>query len=617
MSELLLQLFIFLVAAAIAVPLANKLGLGSVLGYLFAGVIIGPFGLRLIGQVEEVMHLTEFGVVMMLFLVGLELEPKKLWELRTPIIGIGGLQVIITAVVIALVSAIYIPIEQAVALGLIIALSSTTLILQTLKEKNLINTNTGQSVFSVLLFQDIAVVPILAVLPLLSTLKVDHSDYHDAVFNISALPAHAQFLVTVLAIVSIFFIGKYLVRPIFRIIAKTGVREIFVAAALALIVGISLLMDLVGLSQALGAFLAGVVLANSEYKHELESDIEPFKGLLLGVFFITVGASINFITISEKVLLIASLTIALIVLKAIILYIISYVFKMDKRQKILFTLLLAQGGEFAFVLFQFTKTNGVLPLNITEPMTSVVAISMFLTPLLFKLYESIKSNRQTIVEDEKESDSIEASGQKVILAGFGRLGTDLGRFLLSSGVKPVILDNDPNNIDVLRKFGFEVYYGDITRLDLLESAGAGEAELLIVSIGDLQTSLKLIELAKKHYPHLKIVVNAHDRFSQYKLMDLHVDRVRRETFGSALLLGRDALELLGFNNYQAYRFMRLFNKNDEDMVPILYEHYLEGEELYINSYQQHMTNLEEIIGLDIKNDLSEADNAWNSNDPEK
>ncbi len=617
MEHFLLQLFIFLAAAAIAVPIAKKLGLGSVLGYLIAGIIIGPFGLSLIGDIEEVMHFTEFGVVMMLFLVGLELKPSLLWQMRTPILGMGGAQVVLSGSIIGGVSLVFLPWQQALAIGLILSLSSTAIVLQTLREKGLMNTSPGRSIFSVLLFQDLAVIPILAVLPLLVTVAAYDSGHHEsALFDIGSLPGYIQIIVTLLAVLSIFFLGKFASRPIFRTIAATRVREIFVAAALALVVGISLLMTAVGLSPALGTFLAGVVLADSEYRHELESDIEPFKGLLLGIFFISIGASLNFTLIEEKILLIAAITVGLIFFKWFVLIITGFIFKMAKNERSLFAIALAQGGEFAFVLFQFSKTNGVLQAEVIEPLISAVAISMFLAPLLFLAHEKLGAGHQGDVGGGRESDTIDHSGHKVILAGFGRLGTDLGRFLISAGIKPVILDHDAANVDVLRKFGFEVYYGDITRLDLLEAAGAAEAELLIITIGDVDKSRELVKLAGKHYPHLKIAANASDRSSAYELMDLGITQIRRETFGSALELGQVALQLLGTDPYKAHRLMRIFRKNDEEMMPELYKMHRQDEDSYVSMYQKHNKDLEELMTLDLNADMEELDKAWTAANPE-
>ncbi|MFC4993771.1 monovalent cation:proton antiporter-2 (CPA2) family protein [Rubritalea tangerina] len=619
MESFLLQLFIFLASAAIAVPVAKKLGLGSVLGYLIAGIIIGPYGMSLIEHVEDVMHFTEFGVVMMLFLVGLELKPSLLWQMRIPILGMGGMQVLLTSGLVAGISLTFLPWQEAIAVGLILSLSSTAIVLQTLREKGLMETSGGRSIFSVLLFQDLAVIPMFALLPFLATTVIHSDDGHheSGLVDISGLAGYQQAGIILGAILGIFLIGKFASRPIFRAIAKTRVREVFVAAALALVVGISLLMTVVGLSPALGAFLAGVVLADSEYRHELESDLEPFKGLLLGIFFISIGASLNFTLIGDNVLLILGLTAGLIVVKWVVLRATGVFFKVARGERNLFGIALAQGGEFAFVLFQFSKTNGVLPSSTIDPLLSAVALSMFLAPLLFIVHDRWLVKATEDASGERGVDEVKRSGHKVILAGFGRLGTDLGRLLISAGVKPVILDHDASNVEVLRKFGFEVYYGDVTRLDLLESAGAAEAELLVITIGDVAKASELVELAKKHYPQLTILCNAADRGAAYDLMDLGVQLVRRETFGSALALGQDVLTQLGFHPYEAHRVARLFQKNDEAMLPELYQMHRQDEEGYISMYQQHNADLEELMKLDQESDKDELERAWTTANPEK
>jgi len=618
MELFLLQLFIFFAASAIAVPLAKKLGLGSVLGYLIAGIVIGPFGLSLISDVESVMHFTEFGVVMMLFLVGLELKPSMLWKMRVPIIGMGGAQVLVTAAAIGAVSFYFLKWQEAVAIGLILALSSTAIVVQSLKERGLMATASGRSIFSVLLFQDLAVIPILAFLPLLATGGHHEGEHaHGALMDISSLPQSMQFVVTILAVLAIFFIGKYVSRPVFRAIADTHVREIFVAAALAMVVGISLLMTIVGLSPALGTFLAGVVLADSEYRHELESDIEPFKGLLLGIFFISIGASLNFILIAKEWVFISGITIGLILIKFLVLFIIGMVFKMARRDKLFFAITLAQGGEFAFVLFQFALGQGILSASVVEPFISAVAITMFLAPLLFKLFEVLFDTKGKEEESSGEMDTIEQHDSKVILAGFGQLGTDIGRFLLSAGVKPVILDHDAAKVDLLRKLGFEVYYGDVMRLDLLESAGASEAELLILTMEDLDISKKLIELVHKHYPQLKIVANASDMSSTYELMDLGVHQVRKQSFGTAILMGQDILKLLGMDPYDAYRLSRIFRKHNDEMIDELFMNFKDGLDGYITAYQQQMSNLEKQMSLDMRMEPDELEKAWTAMSPDK
>lgn len=617
MEHFLLQLFIFLTAATIAVPAAKKLGLGSVLGYLIAGIIIGPYVLSLIGDIEEVMHFTEFGVVMMLFLVGLELKPSLLWQMRVPILGMGGLQVVLTTIAIAAPALFFLNWQQSLAIGMTLALSSTAIVLQTLREKGLMDTPPGRSVFSVLLFQDLAVIPMLALLPLLAT-GAAHGDGHHGggMFDIQELPTYLRILITLLAIGFIFVLGKYGSRPIFRAIAATRIREIFVAAALALVVGISLLMTVVGLSPALGTFIAGVVLANSEYRHELESDIEPFKGLLLGIFFISIGASLNFSLIGNEIVLISGLVIGLVAIKSLILYLVGLIFKMAQKERRLLTVALAQGGEFAFVLFQLSKTNGVLTDELIDPLISAVAISMFLAPLLFILHEKFL-DRDSAPEEQGDSDVIDRSGHKVILAGFGRLGTDLGRLLISAGIRPVILDHDASNVDVLRRFGFEVYYGDVTRLDLLEAAGAGDAELLIITIGNVDKARALVTLCQKHYPHLQIAVSSADRAAAYEFMDMGITVIKRETFDSALALGCDVLQLLGMPTYEAHRLTRLFRRKDEEMLPELQKIFKSDRDHYVSMYQKHNAELEELMLLDTNVDMEEIERAWTAGNPEE
>jgi CPA2 family monovalent cation:H+ antiporter-2/glutathione-regulated potassium-efflux system ancillary protein KefC len=615
METFLLQFFIFLTAAAISVPIAKKLGLGSVLGYLIAGIVIGPFGAALIHDVEEIMHFTEFGVVMMLFLVGLELKPSLLWQLKTPIIGFGGSQVVITSLIISAIAYFFLPWQQALAIGLILSLSSTAIVLQTLQEKGKMKTEAGQSVFAVLLFQDLAVIPMLAILPLLATLAVSGTGHHDSVlFDISVLPNYLQISITIAAIVAVLIFGKFACRPIFQSIAKTGVREIFVAAALALVIGTSLLMMTVGLSPALGAFLAGVVLADSEFRHELESDIEPFKGLLLGIFFISIGASLNFLLIGNNISLILGLTAGLIAIKWLVLILIGLVFKISSKERSLFAIALAQGGEFAFVLFQLAKSSGVLSVEIIEPLISAVAISMFLAPVMFVVHEKL-SQKATLASEAQEDDTIKKGDHKVILAGFGRLGTDIGRFLLSAGIKPIILDHNASNVSVLRKLGFEVYYGDATRLDLLASAGASSAELLIITLSDTHAAKQLVELANKHYPQLKVVVSANDREASFDFMDLHISEIYRETFGTALNMGQAAMKQLGIDPYEAHRLKHIFQQKDAEMVPELYKKRNE-EEGYVSLYQSHHQHLEELMSFDNYDCLVALDKAWTAKNPE-
>ena len=467
------QAFIYLTAAVISVPVAKKLGLGSVLGYLIAGIIIGPFVFGFVGEEgQDVMHFAEFGVVMMLFLIGLELQPAKIWQLKKSIMGMGGLQVGITSALIMIAGILFgLPWRTALAIGLILALSSTAIVLQTLNEKGLLKTDGGRNAFSVLLFQDITVIPILAILPLLSVVgssKIIHvTEPQNSTSWMEGLPIWGQTTVVLGVVLLIILMGKYLINPSFRFIAQTRLREMFTAAALLLVISIALLMSLVGLSPALGTFLAGVVLAQSEYRHELETNIESFKGLLLGLFFIAVGASIDFKMIASNPLLITELVAALIIIKLIVLFIIGKVFRMSLDNNFLFTFSLAQGGEFAFILFSFAIQNNVFDAGIANPLIASVAVSMAITPLLMLINEKLIMPRfGTKEEDRKKSDKIEEKS-KVIIAGFGRVGSTIGRFLQANDVQATYLDIDPDNVDLLRKMGLKVYYGDASRSDLL------------------------------------------------------------------------------------------------------------------------------------------------------
>ncbi|MEC8443353.1 MAG: monovalent cation:proton antiporter-2 (CPA2) family protein, partial [Pseudomonadota bacterium] len=474
-GSMLGQAFVFLAAAVVAVPLASRLGLGSVLGYLCAGAVIGPFALGLIGQdIEEVMHFAEFGVVMMLFLVGLELDPSKLWRMRVPIVGMGGLQVVITSAVIAGIALVYLDNWQhALVVGMILSLSSTAIVLQTLNEKGLMKNDSGQSAFAVLLFQDIAVIPMLAVLPLLAVAEVGtYSDKHN-------LPGYQSALLVLGVVVGIVVIGRWLSRSVFRIIAETRLREMFTATALFLVVGIALLMEHIGLSPALGTFVAGVVLANSEYRHELEAEVEPFKGLLLALFFISVGASIDFALLMENPWPILAMVGGLVLVKLVILLILGKVFGLSSRSNAIFTFSLAQAGEFAFVLFSFASAQDVLPQYIINPLTLVVALSMALTPLLFVINEKLVLPRLGGQSAERPQDTIEQPEGKAILVGFGRFGQIVGRLLRMNGFEITVLEHDARQVDLVRSFGHKVFYGDAARMELLDSAGIGEANLLV------------------------------------------------------------------------------------------------------------------------------------------
>jgi len=560
---------IYLAAAIIAVPIAKRLGLGSVLGYLFAGILIGPYAFGLVGDQTDVMHFSELGVVMMLFLVGLELQPSRLWKLRHSIIGLGGLQVLLTTLMFFLISHYMLSLrwETSLAVGLMLALSSTAIVLQTLTEKGWVKQEAGQNAFSVLLFQDIAVIPILALLPLLAfsnniNMASDHSNI------IEHYPVYVRVLISLMVIATIIWVGKYISTPLFRYIAETRLRELFTVIALFLVLSISVIMQKIGLSAALGTFLAGIVSAESEFRHELEINIEPFKGLLIGLFFITVGASIDFPLLQDNFSTVVMLVFCLIVVKASVLYFLAILFKIKSKQKLLFTLALAQGGEFAFVLLSLTSSLQILTPEQNKLTTLVVAISMLMAPLLLIFYEKLLGKEPETSKAFDQVDQIEPT-KNVIIAGYGRFGQIIGRLLNAQGYHLSILDHSSRQIDLLRRFGSEVFYGDAANSDLLAAAGANDAQLLVIAIDDADRIIEIATRAKKYYPQLKIVARAIDRRHAYELLHIGVTTFKRETFDSALNLGIEALTLLGEKRDMAERAGKLFSAHDEESLHTL------------------------------------------------
>lgn len=613
-DHFLFQVFIYLVAAVVSVPIAKRLGLGSVLGYLIAGVIIGPFVLKLVGQdTEDVMHFAEFGVVLMLFLIGLELRPALLWRLKKQILGVGSSQVVLTtAIIFAIAYFVGLQWKESLAIGLILALSSTAIVLQTLSEKGLLKTQAGRNSFSVLLFQDISLIPILAFLPLLAIAAVEsHSGGgHDGYgTNYVEKLESWQLVLLILFIVSFIIVGgRFLSRPVFKFIAGTNLREIFIAFALFLIVGITLAMQFVGLSPALGTFLAGVVLADSEYRHAIETDIEPFKGLLLGLFFISIGASINFNLLFNNAELIALLLFGLIVIKFFVLLFVGKIFKFNNSENFLFSFALAQGGEFAFVLFSFASQNNVVSVENTQVLILVVALSMLLTPLMFIINEKFVQKSLNRKKDDDEEVEIEENNP-VIIAGFGRFGQIVGRFLHAHEIGTTVLDHDASQIDLVRRFGYKVYYGDSSSPDLLRAAGAEEAKLFVVAIDDKEKANETVKTIKKHFPHLKIMARAFDRSHTYELLHEGVDNVRRETFDSALQLGIDALVSMGYPKYQASRDALTFKHHDEQTLSELAEHWGD-EKKYILHSNERNKNLLQILREDEKGIDDSSDHSW-------
>jgi monovalent cation:proton antiporter-2 (CPA2) family protein len=605
------QAFVYLAAAVAAVPVAKRLGLGSVLGYLIAGAVIGPFALGLVGEEGvDVMHFAEFGVVMMLFLVGLELEPTLLLRLRREIVGLGGLQVLLTTLAFAgAARALGLDWRVALAVGMTLSLSSTALVLQSLAEKGLLRTSAGQSSFAVLLFQDLAVIPMLALLPLLAPHAPGggHGGEHRPSW-VEGLPAWGQTLAVLGAVAVVVLAGRVLVRPALRAVARTRLRELFTAAALLLIIGIALLMTRVGLSPALGTFLAGVVLANSEYRHELESDVEPFKGLLLGLFFIAVGASIDFRLLVERPGTILGLVFGAMAVKFAILAGLARLFGMSTDQGLLFAFSLPQLGEFGFVLLSFAAGLGLLGPAVADPLVAVVALSMAASPLLMALFEKVIRPRVGTAEKaDREADRIDEENP-VIIAGFGRFGNIVGRLLRANGIGATVLDNDSDRVDVLRRLGLKVFYGDATRHDLLEAAGAGRARLIVLALDNPERNLRLVHTVRKHFPGLTVLARAVDRPDAYALMDAGVEHVYRETFDSSLRLGVQALRLLGRRAYQAERAARMFRRHDEDAMDEL-RAVRQDREAYLGVARRRIADLERTLLADL-NEVKETEAGW-------
>lgn len=555
------EALIYLGVAVLMVPLASLLGLGSVLGYLAGGCLIGPHVLRLVADVDTILHFAEFGVVLMLFMIGLELDLRHLWSMRRQVFGGGALQLGACGVAIAAALAIaQVPIPAAVIAGLALALSSTAIAVQTMAEKHLDRTPTGRVAFAILLFQDIAAIPLVAIVPMLGVAAATDAGGAGGAGALGALKALG-------AIVGVIGIGRYLTRPILRLIAKTGLRELFTAFSLLLVLGIAELMHLAGLSMALGAFLAGVLLASSEFRHALESDLQPFKGLLMGLFFIAVGMSIDFALFAAMPLAVVGLTLGFLLLKLIVLRLIAPRLGVPARQQWLFAGLLAQGGEFAFVVFGVARASKLLPEPWDGLLTLAVALSMAATPLLVILHERLFEKARPL---ERESD-VEDEGAPVIIAGFGRVGQIIGRFLFASGVRATVLDRDPDQIELLKRFDFRVFYGDATRLDLLEAAGAQHAKLLVVAIDDPEASELLVERVREHFPNLRIIARARNVGHYTALRRRGVDVVERETFEGAVTLARHAIEVLGCPPYEAReradRFRRFNIATLESLIP--------------------------------------------------
>lgn len=606
----LIQALVYLAAGVVSVPIAKRLGLGSVLGYLIAGALVGPFVLNLVGEPTDVMAFAEFGVVILLFLIGLEVRPALLWEMRNSIFGLGLLQMITSALAIGAVAfALGAPLSVATAVGLILAMSSTAIVLSNLEEKGLRQGPVGRAAFGVLLFQDLAVIPLFALLPLLA---------HGPAAAVE--PAHAGVLAgqpdwvrvaaTFAAVAGVVVGGRYLTRPLFRFIAAARLREIFTASALLLVVAVAALMEMVGLSPALGAFLAGVVLAESEFRRELETDIEPFRGLLLGLFFITVGAGLNFGLIGERPVLIVSLTLALMAAKFLAMAAVGVVLRKNLRDCGTVAVSLAQGGEFAFVLLGFVTQARVMTPDQAALATAVVALSMALTPLAFAAWERLVLNRAAALA-EPETLAFDTDAPDAIVAGFGRFGQIATRLLTVNDFKVVLLDSSIEQIDTLRRFGWRVHYGDAARLDLLRAAGADKAKILLVAIDDKDKAVELVKAATEYFPHLTILARAFDRRHAYELVRVGGDEVVRETFESALLFGKKALLRLGLSDRRAARAVSLFREHDMKLFNKLAPVYGE-EERYALAVRDSRETMEKLLSEEMRRlrreEAEEADN---------
>jgi monovalent cation:proton antiporter-2 (CPA2) family protein len=604
-QTLLIQALVYLAAGVVSVPIAKRLGLGSVLGYLVAGAVIGPFALALVGQQADVMRFAEFGVVILLFLIGLEVRPTLLWNLRGAIFGLGGAQVLATAVAVGGASMVVgLPWKSALAVGFVMAMSSTAIGLQTLEEKGLRQGPVGHAAFGVLLLQDLAVIPLFALLPLLSPRGIMAPE--DGAGSLLAhQPAWLQTLAGLAAVAAVAGGGRYLVTPAFRFIAAARLREIFTASALLLVIAVAVLMELVGLSPALGAFLAGVVLAESEFRRELETDIEPFRGLLLGLFFITVGASLDFRVVASEPLRLAGAVLGIMALKGVVMFLLARLDRLDRRDAAAVAVSLSQVGEFAFVLIGLIGGAGIIGAHASAFLTAVVALSMALTPLAFAAYDKanavIEARRERSGRGQARPDTgpFEEGYPDVIIAGYGRFGQVPGRLLTANQFKTVVLDASIEHIELLRRFGRRVHYGDATRLDLLRDAGAEHAKVLLIAIDDPDATARLVETAREAFPNLKIIARAFDRRHAYDLLRGGADEVERETFESALAAGVKTLKLLGVRGDRANRAANLFRAHDlkvfNKLAPVAGE-----EERFVLAARDATRTMDRLLAADIE-----------------
>lgn len=592
-SDLLLAGVLFLFAAVVAVPLAARLGIGAVLGYLLAGIAIGPWGLGFISDVDEILHFSELGVVFLMFIIGLELNPSKLWELRRSIFGVGAAQVLFSAAILAgLLMLTQFSWQAAVIGGIGLAMSSTAMALQLMRDKGMNRSESGQLGFSVLLFQDLAVIPALALVPLLAGTGDEHPDW-------------IKIGLKVLAFAGMLIGGRYLLRPVFRYIAGSGVREVFTAATLLLVLGSALFMDALGLSMALGTFIAGILLAESEYRHELEIAIEPFKGLLLGLFFISVGMALNLGVLYTHLPWVLASVAVLLAVKSLVLYGLARIYGLRSSERMQFAGVLSQGGEFAFVLFSSASSQRLFHGDQMALLLVTVTLSMMTTPLLMKLIDKLLSRRFNTPEDEDEAPWVDDDQPQVIVVGFGRFGQVISRLLMANKMRITVLERDISAVNLMRKYGYKVYYGDATQLELLRSAGAQAAQSIVITCNEPEDTMKVVELCQQHFPHLKIMARARGRVEAHELLQLGVTQFSRETFSSALELGRKTLISLGVHPHQAHRAQLHFRRLDMRMLRELMP--VHSDTSQISRVREARRELEEIFQREMQQERRQLD----------
>lgn len=621
-SSLAMNTLIFLGVAIIMVPLARKFGLSSVIGYIIGGILIGPYVLKLTGKdVDGIMHASEFGVIMLLFLVGLELEPRKFWEMRKKIIGLGLTQMLLT---ISLLFLVFIwagwRIDKAIAIAICFALSSTAIVLQTLQEKNNLKTLAGEASFSTLLFQDIAVIPILAILPIIANYKARHHD-NDIQVLIQTLPEWMQAATVILGVVILILLGRYVFVPFLRYVSKSGMSELLTASSLFLVIGVSELMVAIGLSPALGAFLAGVMLANSEFRHELEAQIDPFKGLLLAVFFVSVGSTINFTVIQKDPIFIFSTVFAVLIIKFFVLYVIGKFFKIDTPQSLFYAFALSQVGEFAFVLINYASSLYLLSKELNSQMMAVTAITMCITPLLLIINDKLITPK--FIKDVPEGDhdynilDSNVSQKKIIIVGFGHFGSTVGRLLKANKISATVLDRDSDRVKLLRSYGFKVYYGDATKLPTLRAAGIEDAEILVLCLDDTDDNKFIADLVREHYPTVKIFVRAKNRIDAYDYLNNGINNIYRETLGTAVEMAVDVLHEAGMRKYAARRLGQRFMAIDKASIRKLAKTKDKDDEVLLFTTKEILQREEELLAYDNLNfDILQWEDSSSDDDEE-